>query len=69
MDYNEMKVTINNFIKEYYAKRTADEIKEFGKRVKAFYENNEVPEDLDRMFVNSGIGEMFYMAIGYGLLE
>ena len=76
MTYAEMSETINSFIDEYFSSGkhggwldTKEEEEGYRQRLKKFFSENDVPNDLDERFVKSGVGQSFYMAHGYGILE
>ena len=52
-----------------YRRRTDAEFNEYRQRLKKFFAENDVPDDIKAKIRKSGMGESFYMSFGYGILS
>ena len=48
--------------------RTKEEFAEYLVRLRAFFNENTVPDDLARRFFESGVAESYYMAYGHEII-
>ena len=76
MTYEEIDKVLEELVKEYFVgtesnkrPKTLEEKKAYGRKVKRFFVENDVPRDLSKRFGGSHVGESFYMAMGFGIME
>ena len=83
MTHDEMSEKVDGFINEYFQagefdylngedglrRKTKDELEDLMNRIDAFFEENDVPDDLNMKYARSGVGESYYMSQGYGYVE
>jgi len=79
--YNdEVEIMLNNLIDEYYRigkfseiygnrNRTEEEWINYRKKLKIFINDHMLQKELYEKFLNSGVGETFYLSTGYGIFE
>ena len=71
MNYGEMSETLENLINEYFRARGwfDDQREDYRKRLKTFFADNVIPDDLRKKFRESGVGESYYMTHGHQILS
>ena len=83
MTREEMAKAVDEFVAEYFQsgkyyylngedgrrRRTDAELEEYRGRLKKFFAENDVPDDIRAKIRKSGMVESFYMSYGYGILE
>jgi hypothetical protein len=83
MTHEEMKKVMGDFIEEYFwsgkykhlngkdgkNRPSEDDTKDYRRRLRSFIFDNNVPDSIQDKIADSGMGESFFMAHGYGILE
>jgi len=71
MDNEDARIQMKALIKEYFAARgwTNEEREDYRTRLKAFFADQAIREELFDEFRESGVGESFYMAHGYRIMS
>ena len=50
-------------------RRTMEEFEDLRRRLRDFFEQNDVPKDIAYRFARSGIGAMYYQAYGHSITD